>query len=72
MQVFIVTSKATEQNATGIILSVKTRLYGVFTSLEHAEAIAEKYDGTVKATYLDKEQDGFVLQTWTNPGFATG
>jgi len=69
MEIFVVTSKAQEEDNVGIILSVKVRIHGVFSDRERADAIAAKYKGEVKAIYLDKENIGDIIQYWLNPGY---
>lgn len=69
MEVFVVTSKAQEEDNVGIILSVKVRIHGVFTERARADSMAAKYDGAVKAIYIDKENAGDIIQYWLNPGY---
>lgn len=69
MQVYLVTSTAQEKNSVGTILSVKVRVFGVYTDSDHANSIADKYNATVKELTLDREVDGSVIQSWLNPGY---
>lgn len=71
MQVFIVTSKSEEKNISGVILSVKTRCFGIYTNETMASAIATKIGGSVLSFYLDQEKTGDVLQYWENPGYVS-
>jgi hypothetical protein len=71
MFVYIVTSKTTERDAAGIILSAQTRFWGAFSSESVADAMAAKWGGEVHAAYLDQEATGSVLHLWINPGFAS-
>jgi hypothetical protein len=69
MYVYLVTSAAQERDSDGTILAVKARTFGVFTSEEHANALADRYNGTVQELVLDREVGGTVLQSWVNPGY---
>jgi hypothetical protein len=69
MILYLVTSAAQEKDSIGTILAVKARTFGVYTSEEHADAMAEKYNCTVKEMVLDREVYGEVLQSWLNPGY---
>jgi cell division protein ZapA (FtsZ GTPase activity inhibitor) len=69
MQVFVVTSKAQEKDTSGTILTVKVRVFGVFSNEDHANALADKYNASVKELTLDNEVTGSVIQSWLNPGY---
>lgn len=69
MDVFVVTTKSTEEDKYGTIQFVRARLHGVFSDRSRADAIAGKYNGSVVATHLDKELLGTLLQYWENPGY---
>jgi len=72
MTVYIVTSKATDKDSSGVTLEVKVRCYGVFSSESRANDIAAKYSASVSEVVLDTErypQSGPVLQSWVNPGY---
>ena len=71
MQVFVVTSKAQEKDTSGTILSVKVRIFGVFSDEDHANALAYKYGASVQELMLDGEVAGTVIQNWLNPGFVS-
>lgn len=71
MELFIVTSLATDQNPIGNILMAKCRVHAVCTTEDRADALAEKYDGNVTSVYADKDMAGKILLYWENPGFAT-
>lgn len=70
MQIYVVTSEAKDESTAGVILEVKVRIWGVFTELTRANDVATKYEGTVQAVYLDKEESGAIIQNWINPGYA--
>jgi hypothetical protein len=70
MDIWIVTSAATEEDKYGKILSVQARCFGVFTTLEEADGVAARHHGHV--TPMVTDQDEMVrLERWVNPGFAT-
>ena len=71
MELFIVTSLATEKNSVGNSLMVKCRTHAVCTTQARADALAVKYDGSVASVYADKDMAGKIVQYWENPGFTT-
>jgi hypothetical protein len=75
MKIYLVTSKITEKNSTGILLKASMKCHGVFTGEYFASKIADKYDANVVELILDKDydpQDNIVLQQWLNPGYFNG
>jgi hypothetical protein len=71
MQLYVVTGRATEEDRYGVILAVRTRVYGVYSSRARADAMAAKYDGHVYPFYLDQDGNPQVVEEWENPGFAS-
>ena len=70
MNVYLVTSMATDKNRQGIILSVRVRFHGVYSDKILAEAIKRKYNGNITSSFLDVEGIGNeIVQSWENPGF---
>lgn len=69
MLLYLVTGKSQDEERSGVIRFVRSKLYGVFSDSERADSMAAKHGGAVVPLYLDKEYDGTVLQYWENPGF---
>ena len=67
MRVWIVTSKATESESSGIVLRAIVRCHGIYTSYSRAHEISQKFRGVVIGMFLDAEESG-TLEQWDNPG----
>lgn len=71
MQLYAVTGNSTEEDRYGVILSVKVRVYGIYSSRGRADAMATKYNGHVHPFYLDQDGNAQVVEEWQNPGFVS-
>jgi len=70
MQLYVVTGISTEEDRYGVILSVKVRVHGVYSSRTRADAMADKHNGDVRSFHLDQDGNSQVVEGWENPGFA--
>ncbi len=67
---YLVTKKSQEESRDGTIERVDVVVYGIFTSVSHAVAISDKYNGTVTDLTVDRE-GRVVVERWENPGYVT-
>lgn len=68
MTLYLVTKLSQEKDTVGTILRVDSLVHGIFTSLAHAQEIADKYGGNVTALVEDQEQR-HAVEYWENPGY---
>lgn len=68
MKLYLVTHFSVEEDSAGITERLETVVYGVYTTKERADAIAEKWDGNVSEFHADLESNS-IVERWTNPGY---
>ncbi len=68
---YLVTKLSQEEDPTGIILRVDTKVFGIYTSEERADGMAAKYGGTVTPMVRDDEKTT-IVEHWENPGYHQG
>ena len=71
MNLYMVTKASQEKERDGTILRALTRVFGVYTTEERAQAIAEKHQARVTRIIADQEKM-LTVEEWINPGFFEG
>ena len=71
MELYLVSKASQEESRTGIVEVAETNVFGIFTTQDRADDIAEKHDAHVTLFYADKESLE-MIERWINPGYISG
>jgi len=70
VNLYLVSKKSQDESSTGVLEVAETKVYGIYTTAERANVIADKYDASVTSFVSDQEVEAIVTR-WTNPGYAS-
>ena len=70
MELYLVSKASQEESRTGVVEAAETNVFGIFTTEDRADAIAEKYDAHVTEFVADKESME-MIERWINPGYGS-
>jgi|GEM_PF-2833728 len=68
MELFLVSKASQEETRTGEIEVAEMTVFGIFTTRDRADLIADKHDAGVTEFVADKEELETV-ERWINPGY---